>query len=230
MSGGTAGERKQRKPPNWSADMMTANAGSPDSELGTSGLHAGTGDGVNLVPPLVVRGPGGTVTLRPGQVHLIGRDPEADVVVDAPVVSWQHAQLLVVAGHWLIQDAGSTNGTFCGGQRVRRMQLTGAVQVRLGHPDDGPLLSCEASGARPGAPDGAGPALAAHPATALWSSHATGGRPPTGITPVLDRVLRIGRADDNDVVVKDLRVSRRHAELRSLGDGRFQLTDTGSNN
>ena len=207
--------------------MMTANAGTPDSQLGTSGLGGGAGDGAH-VPPLVVRGPGGTVTLRPGRVHLVGRDPDADVVVDAPMVSWQHAQLLVAAGHWLIQDAGSTNGTFCGGQPVRRMQLTGTLQLRLGHPDDGPVLYCEAPGA--GQADPAGAAPAAHPATALWSSHATGGRQPTGITPVLDRVLRIGRADDNDVVVKDLRVSRRHAELRSLGGGRFQLTDTGSNN
>jgi len=209
--------------------MMTAtDTGTPNGDLGTSGLGAGAGGGAGAVPPLVVHGLGGTVTLPPGRVHLIGRDPDADIVVDAPVVSWQHAQLLVSGGHWLIQDAGSTNGTFCAGQPVRRMQLTGTVELRLGHPDDGPVLSCAVSGADPDGQAGAAPA--AHPATALWPSHATGERQPTGITRALGRVLRIGRADDNDVVLADLRVSRRHAELRDLGAGRFQLTDTGSNN
>jgi ABC-type multidrug transport system ATPase subunit len=55
-------------------------------------------------------------------------------------------------------------------------------------------------------------------------------RQPTGITRVLDRALLIGRADDNDVVIRDLQVSRRHAELRGFGSGRFQLTDTSSSN
>ena len=210
--------------------MTTADSSSPDSELGTSGLDAGTADGAPAAPPLVVHWQDGTVTLPPGRVHLIGRDPDADVTVDAPVVSWQHAQLLLSGGHWLIQDAGSTNGTFCGGQRVHRMQLTGTVELRLGHPDDGPVLSCSVSDVGLAGQAGAALAPAAHLATALWPGHATGERRPTGITRVLGQVLRIGRADDNDVVLADLRVSRRHAELRKLGGGRFQLTDTGSSN
>ncbi len=110
------------------------------------------------------------------------------------------------------------------------MQITGTVQFRLGHPEDGPLLSCSVPDAAPAAPAGAGPAPATHAATALWPGHPAADRQPTGITQVLDRTLRIGRADDNDVVIRDLQVSRRHAELRRLGGGRFQLTDTGSSN
>ena len=62
-----------------------------------------------------MRGHGGTVTLPPGPVYRIGRDPDGDVLVDAPVVSWRHAELVATAGQWLIQDLGSTNGTFSGG-------------------------------------------------------------------------------------------------------------------
>ena len=210
--------------------MTAADEASPDGDTGTAGLDGQPVDGRAAAPPLVVRGPGALVTLSPGPVYLIGRDPDADVVIDAPVVSWRHAQLLVTAGQWLIQDAGSTNGTFSGGLQVHRMQITGTVQFRLGHPEDGPLLSCSVARAARAAPAGAGPVPATHAATALWPGHPAGGRQPTGITRVLDRALRIGRADDNDVVIDDLQVSRRHAELRDLGGGRFQLTDTGSSN
>ncbi|MFJ2780444.1 FHA domain-containing protein [Kitasatospora sp. NPDC087315] len=44
------------------------------------------------------------------------------------------------------------------------------------------------------------------------------------------RTVRIGRALDNDVVVSDLQVSRHHAELRQLPDGRYEIIDLGSHN
>ncbi|MDH6578510.1 ATP-binding cassette domain-containing protein [Kitasatospora sp. MAP5-34] len=44
------------------------------------------------------------------------------------------------------------------------------------------------------------------------------------------RVIRIGRALDNDIVVSDLQVSRHHAELRQLPDGRYEIADLGSHN
>ncbi|WP_030196250.1 ATP transporter ATP-binding protein/permease, partial [Streptomyces sp. NRRL S-87] len=42
--------------------------------------------------------------------------------------------------------------------------------------------------------------------------------------------VRIGRAPDNDIVIDDLIVSRRHAELRALPDGRYEIADLGSHN
>ena len=109
--------------------MTAANAAPPGREPGTVGLSAGLGNGKPAVPPLVVHREAGSVTLSPGSVYRIGRDPAADVVVDAPVVSWHHAQLLTAAGQWLIQDEGSTNGTFCGGLPVGRMKINGSVQL-----------------------------------------------------------------------------------------------------
>ncbi|MEU6896083.1 FHA domain-containing protein [Streptomyces sp. NPDC046557] len=43
------------------------------------------------------------------------------------------------------------------------------------------------------------------------------------------RVMRIGRALENELVVSDLQVSRHHAEFRSTG-GRFEIHDLGSHN
>lgn len=46
----------------------------------------------------------------------------------------------------------------------------------------------------------------------------------------LGRVMRIGRALENELVVSDLQVSRLHAEFTSTPDGRFQIRDLGSHN
>jgi ABC-type multidrug transport system ATPase subunit len=44
------------------------------------------------------------------------------------------------------------------------------------------------------------------------------------------KTLRIGRGLDNDLVVSDLQVSRHHAELRQLADGRYEIVDLESHN
>lgn len=44
------------------------------------------------------------------------------------------------------------------------------------------------------------------------------------------RLVRIGRAPENDIVLDDLLVSRHHAELHRLPAGGYELTDLGSHN
>ncbi|MYW66651.1 FHA domain-containing protein [Streptomyces sp. SID8379] len=46
----------------------------------------------------------------------------------------------------------------------------------------------------------------------------------------LGRVMRIGRALENELVVSDLQVSRHHAEFHATPDGRFEIHDLGSHN
>ncbi|MFG3040824.1 FHA domain-containing protein [Streptomyces sp. NPDC048330] len=55
-------------------------------------------------------------------------------------------------------------------------------------------------------------------------------RQPTSVRPLPAHSIRIGRAPDNDVVVADLVVSRRHAELRARPDGTYWIHDLGSHN
>ncbi|GAA2277325.1 ABC transporter ATP-binding protein [Streptomyces ruber] len=65
--------------------------------------------------------------------------------------------------------------------------------------------------------------------TAAPPSH--GDRSPTTFHRLdLGRVMRIGRALDNELVVSDLQVSRRHAEFHAMPDGRFEIRDLGSHN
>ncbi|MFB7865643.1 FHA domain-containing protein [Streptomyces sp. NPDC056069] len=55
-------------------------------------------------------------------------------------------------------------------------------------------------------------------------------RQPTSVRPLPAHTVRIGRATDNDLVVDDLTVSRRHAELRAAPDGTYWIHDLGSHN
>jgi ABC-type multidrug transport system ATPase subunit/pSer/pThr/pTyr-binding forkhead associated (FHA) protein len=177
-------------------------------------------------PPLVVRAQGSGRTLQAGPAYWIGRDPEADIVVDEPLVSWRHAVLRIADGQWLLQDTSSTNGTFAAGERVRRVEITDSCQVRLGHPEAGPVVSCSITEM----PDRG--ASAQPSATAVWSVQGTAVRDrfPSAVMPLPARVLRIGRAADNGVVVADLGVSRHHAELRRSPGGEYEVADLASHN
>jgi len=93
-------------------------------------------------PPLAVRAQGSDRTLPAGPSYTIGRDPKSDIVVDEDRVSWHHAVLKLDRGSWVLEDTGSTNGTFVGSQKVQKIILDGETTVRLGHPADGPELSC----------------------------------------------------------------------------------------
>jgi ABC-type multidrug transport system ATPase subunit len=92
--------------------------------------------------PLFVRAQGSDKMLESGQSYRIGRDPESDIVVADPRVSWLHAVFRREPEGWLLEDSGSTNGIFLGPQRVQQIPITGDCLIRLGHPQDGPELSC----------------------------------------------------------------------------------------
>src|ERR1700683_4044110 len=94
----------------------------------------------HAAPALVVRAGGSDRTLTPERSYKIGRDPQGDIVVADPRVSWEHAVLRVANGQWVLEDSGSTNGTFAGSQRVRQFAITGSCQVWLGSVGDGPVV------------------------------------------------------------------------------------------
>ncbi|HXD18219.1 MAG TPA: FHA domain-containing protein [Vicinamibacterales bacterium] len=50
--------------------------------------------------------------------HVIGRDADVEVRVDASTVSRRHARLVVTVGGTALEDLGSKNGTFHGDARV----------------------------------------------------------------------------------------------------------------
>ena len=75
----------------------------------------------------------------PGRIHpigdrmVLGRDPEAEVILDGSDVSRHHAQLQRLPdGALEIQDLGSRNGTLVNGVRVDRQRLVPGDRLKLG--------------------------------------------------------------------------------------------------
>ncbi|HEY2549891.1 MAG TPA: cytochrome P450 [Streptosporangiaceae bacterium] len=167
-------------------------------------------------------------SLSAGPEYQVGRDPECDIVVADPRVSWRHATIRAENGHWLLTDNGSTNGTFAQGQRLDRIKISAECVVRLGHPADGPVLSCTVTPAAP--PAAARPAAGLGPAGADPAAVPEPAGQDDGLTrPLASPVLRIGRAPDNDLVVAHPSASRQHAELRYAA-GQITIADLGSIN
>jgi hypothetical protein len=79
---------------------------------GTASGHASVAEAT-----CVVRWTGGSVRLGDGE-HILGRDPDAPILLDSPGVSRQHARLTVSAGRATIEDLGSKNGTSVGDHRI----------------------------------------------------------------------------------------------------------------
>ena len=83
-------------------------------------------------PPLEVRTRDGRQNLPPGPAYLVGRDPEADIVIPDACVSWQHAVLRHDRGRWVLADNGSSNGTFVNEQRITSATLADGDTIGFG--------------------------------------------------------------------------------------------------
>jgi DNA-binding winged helix-turn-helix (wHTH) protein len=65
--------------------------------------------------------------------HVVGRDPDVEVRLDASTVSRRHARLVVTAEGTVLEDFGSKNGTFRGSERVTSpVQLVDGDSIRIG--------------------------------------------------------------------------------------------------
>ncbi|MBZ5516028.1 MAG: FHA domain-containing protein, partial [Acidobacteriia bacterium] len=62
----------------------------------------------------------------------IGRDATSDVVINHPIVSKRHAEIVKQNGKFILVDLGSTNGTFVNGIKVKRHQLTELDRIVIG--------------------------------------------------------------------------------------------------
>ncbi|MEV7220790.1 FHA domain-containing protein [Streptomyces sp. NPDC093681] len=245
------------------------------------------------MPELVLESNGRTWTLDPSRSYALGRDPQGELVFDDARVSWRHATISFNGRGWVVEDHGSTNGTFVHGQRVQQMELGAGTVLNLGNATDGPRVSLTGAQAPAGAPQAQQQPYAAQGANAGWAQQAPPAQEPVaqqappqqapqhghphqaqqagwqqpqqqqqppqqaappfpqqqgpggaaGAPPVygdrspttfhqfsLGRVMRIGRALENDLVVSDLQVSRNHAEFHSTPDGRMEIRDLGSHN
>ena len=75
---------------------------------------------------------GGDAQLIEGD-NIIGRDPDVDIVLDAPRVSRRHARIQVAGSDASLEDLGSKNATFLRGVRIsERARLEQGDEIRIG--------------------------------------------------------------------------------------------------
>ena len=83
---------------------------------------------------VVVHGPmrGASLSLTTSPV-VIGRNPEASLSVDDDSMSGAHARVSPDAHGWVIEDLGSTNGTWVDDERLRGVvPLVPGTRIRVG--------------------------------------------------------------------------------------------------
>ena len=75
---------------------------------------------------------GTTISLGQAPI-LIGRAPECTLVLEDDYASGRHARLSLQQGTWMVEDLGSTNGTFLGRNRVQApTPVSPGSPVRIG--------------------------------------------------------------------------------------------------
>jgi DNA-binding NtrC family response regulator len=109
------------------SDEMHTNKTSPLSGVGG---RDGATDGTALV--LYHRGGARSVPLLPGRPVVVGRTAPSDVVIPDATLSRMHARFTSDETGVLVEDLGSTNGTWAGGESVTRARLLGGQLVMLG--------------------------------------------------------------------------------------------------
>ncbi len=177
---------------------------------------------------------GRTVPLNDCALIRIGRAPEADITVASGLASRFHLELECDGGHWLWRDLDTLNGTYLNGVAVPAGEyspLRVGASFMLGDPvlgaavqvidldqagADDPALNAET---RVGFKQ---QGLRGNSAALLMSS-----RNPSSDT---SRIITIGRASDNSLVLNDPVVSGHHARLLPLGQGRYRVEDLRSTN
>jgi hypothetical protein len=82
---------------------------------------------------VVERGPqaGMTFVLPPGATT-VGRHPDSDIFLDDVTVSRQHCRILWENGELVVEDSGSTNGTYVNDARVDRASLAPGDGILVG--------------------------------------------------------------------------------------------------
>ncbi|MBI4508686.1 MAG: DUF4388 domain-containing protein [Deltaproteobacteria bacterium] len=75
---------------------------------------------------------GGEFPLRMDREIVIGRSSDLDMVLVEDMVSRKHAKISTMGSQIVIQDLGSTNGTFVNGEKIKKVQLKEGDRILVG--------------------------------------------------------------------------------------------------
>lgn len=106
----------------------------------------------NSYVPLKITYQENDAVIDDGATAVIGSDATSTVRIVRPGISRRHAVVSQSPSGWIIEDAGSRNGSYRFGQRFERVEINGPETVFLGHPTDGEQLTLAPVGADDAAP------------------------------------------------------------------------------
>lgn len=164
----------------------------------------------------------------------IGRDPNSDWTIDITSVSRAHAKLTKSGSSYLIEDLGSSNGTFVNGSKLSGPYLlSGGDEVKLGQSviikfvDKQPTKLSGATRESVVLGELASTTIGdiqsiTDPSIPKQLSVTVAGSSPESYKLTKDK-LTFGRSADNDIVVNSPIVSKEHGYLERTGDGGYQL-------
>jgi pSer/pThr/pTyr-binding forkhead associated (FHA) protein len=75
---------------------------------------------------------GGEFPLRMEREIIVGRSSELDMVLVEDMVSRKHAKITTTGDQIVIQDLGSTNGTFVNGEKIKKVRLKEGDRILIG--------------------------------------------------------------------------------------------------
>ncbi|HEX2870744.1 MAG TPA: FHA domain-containing protein [Polyangiaceae bacterium] len=166
--------------------------------------------------------------------YSIGRGEDNTVRLTERNISRRHARIAREADHWVVFDGSSYNGCYVNGVRVnQRHDLAHGDLVQLGdyrlelvdEALEQPAPGFDSKATVPAAPRSQ--TLLGQPDRLVML---------VGPTPGVEFALNtgprhvIGRGEECDISVNHPSVSRVHAEIQALGDGRYELVDRESAN
>lgn len=170
-----------------------------------------------------------SVVLEPGKTYLLGRDASSDISIDSGRLSRSHLRFSFDGSSWLVEDMGSSNGTYLNGKKIDSTLISKLIKLHVGGVDNliisaSPLSKSLSRNQSAEPVDRESTRVSKIRNDSLQSDS-------SGLARVrLQQRIRIGRDPENDWHVDDINVSRTHAEIVQNAQGLFELVDLKSTN
>ncbi len=180
----------------------------------------------------------GTFSLGKGELT-IGRNPGNDILIDNAGVSRRHAVIKVSAGHVVVEDLGSANGTFVNGQRITSHELQDGDEIlvlkhRLAYRVPGEVAISKAEAVK----DFGQQTMYIETAAV---AQAAAGKPESGAPrlrprlilpdlkkfPLGEEEVTLGSGPDCQIQLAGIFVAKAHARIVPEKDGQFKIVHLG---
>jgi ABC transport system ATP-binding/permease protein len=159
---------------------------------------------------------GETHLLDSSQNYVIGRGKNSDVVVTNNLVSRSHCRVFFDNKDWILEDLGSSRGTFVEGKKIEKILLNGEVNGSLGG-ENSVIFEIKILQSQSESKE----------SYSKLNVNSNDYGSSNGRIPLLNR-MRIGKNQENNWVISQVEVSDFHAEINMVSPGNYEISDMNS--